>query len=371
MTKRRDLVRRVFRRLATILLSLIALAVLIEIGLRLFTDLGISLTVRDTSMGKRYRAGFSGALFMPECGRKVHVRINRDGYRGPNRPYAKPAGVRRCAVLGDSWTVALGVDEQDTMAARIERRLGRNWEVLNYGISSYSTAQSLQTWRHVARRYQPDLVLLLFSVRNDVTDNCRRTTNAPRPYFDLDEAGELVLRPMSGIRVFFSRLLSHSRVYNWQKHLFAKARRKVQRLSDHIATDNQVLNREPPPDVAYAWRVTEALLVTLRNEVEASGAKFVLVTVPYSPQYDDGAWAWFKRTAGKLSTDTFDRNHPEERFAAITQRHGFRWIPLLPGFREERKHRELNFGHGHWNEAGNHLAATIVLKQLKAFGLTG
>ena len=124
------------------------------------------------------------------------------------------------------------------------------------------------------------------------------------------------------------------------------------------------------PGIEYAWRVTEALLATLRNEVEASGAKFVLVTVASPDQYDDGAWAWSKRAAGKLSTDTFDRNHPEERFAAITQRHGFRWIPLLPGFREERKHRELNFGYGHWNEAGNQLAATIVLKQLNALGLT-
>ena len=47
MTKRPGLLRRILRRLAMIFLSLIVLSVLIEIGLRLFTELGVAALVKD------------------------------------------------------------------------------------------------------------------------------------------------------------------------------------------------------------------------------------------------------------------------------------------------------------------------------------
>src|SRR5215472_11421352 len=47
----------------------------------------------------------------------AHVRINHDGFRGPDYPKTKPAGVFRVAVLGDSYVEAIQVAEDKTFTA--------------------------------------------------------------------------------------------------------------------------------------------------------------------------------------------------------------------------------------------------------------
>ena len=46
-----------------------------------------------------------------------YLRINRDGFRGPDYPRPKPAGVIRVAVIGDSYAEAMQVAEDQTFTA--------------------------------------------------------------------------------------------------------------------------------------------------------------------------------------------------------------------------------------------------------------
>ena len=46
-------------------------------------------------------------------------------------------------------------------------------EVINFGVSSYGTAQELLTLREKVWAFNPDLVLLAFCTTNDVSDNLR------------------------------------------------------------------------------------------------------------------------------------------------------------------------------------------------------
>ena len=264
--------RRFSRRLLLLCCSLLVLAGLIEVFLRLFTEQGIQLLVKDELVGQRYRAGIDRTVHVPEAGRRVRLRFNDRGFRGPDWKTAAAPGARRLAVLGDSFTVAVAVDEQDTMAARLAQQLGPGWETQNFGVSGYGTGQALLVWRHFAKAYAPDLVLLNFSVWNDLADNCRKLTSSHRPYFDLDPSGDLVLHGMSPLRTKLSRWLSHSRFYVWQKNLFKQVRRATRtRLSDGL----RILDSDPTGDVATAWAITEALIAQLHAEVTAAGATFV------------------------------------------------------------------------------------------------
>jgi hypothetical protein len=91
-----------------------------------------------------------------------NVRINSHGMRGPDFATAKPAGVRRIVLLGDSVTFGYGVSEEECFATRLRLQLGSDVEVINAGITGYSSWQGLRFYETVVREYRPDVLLVLF-----------------------------------------------------------------------------------------------------------------------------------------------------------------------------------------------------------------
>ena len=60
------------------------------------------------------------------------MRINSRGLRDREYPYAKPAGRKRCLLLGDSYVFGWGVEANETAAKVMEARLA-GVEVINGG----------------------------------------------------------------------------------------------------------------------------------------------------------------------------------------------------------------------------------------------
>ena len=106
----------------------------------------------------------------------VRFRINGQGMRADREyAYAKPANLRRIVSLGDSFTVGYEVEVEETFSAVLERELkekGISVEVLNAGVSGFSTAEECLYLERELIRYEPDAVLLSF-YENDLDDNVR------------------------------------------------------------------------------------------------------------------------------------------------------------------------------------------------------
>ncbi len=100
------------------------------------------------------------------------LTINSKGLRDTEHPYAKPEGVKRILVLGDSFAWGYGVADEETFSSVLERLLaereGTRWEVINTGVSGWSTDQQYLFLREEGMRYEPDIVLLAFCSANDV-----------------------------------------------------------------------------------------------------------------------------------------------------------------------------------------------------------
>jgi hypothetical protein len=365
----RGLLANLALSVATVLLVLLAA----EAGIRLLTRTSPALLVADPQVGKRFRAGFSGRVFVPECGCEVGLRFNRDGLRGPDRPLAKPAGVKRVALVGDSMVAAVATAEERTLARQLEARLLASrpeaaWEVINAGVSSSSTGSELALYREVLSRYSPDLVVLVFWVGNDLADNSVALTRAPRLYFDLDEAGRLRQLPFASQQSPVADWLDrNSRLYVWQKTALRQARARLRAARGVVEPVELVFAEPEPPEVAHAWAITGALLRALRGETEKSGAQLVVVAASWALQVYDDLWGELAARAGREAMRVA-RDHPEERLRALCREAAIPFLALLPSFRAAAPHHDsarvderLYYeGRFHWNDEGNALAAQAV-----------
>lgn len=93
---------------------------------------------------------------------------NSAGFRDVEHAVAKPSGVYRVVVLGDSIAAGLRVERyEDTFPAILEKLLrerGLNAEVINLAVSGYNTQQEVELFKEKGLRYRPDLVLVAYSL---------------------------------------------------------------------------------------------------------------------------------------------------------------------------------------------------------------
>ncbi len=84
-------------------------------------------------------------------------------------PKAAP-GVRRVAVVGDSYTVGM-VPFADNYVTVADERLGPEIELLNLGIVHTAVPEYVQVLRSEALRLEPELVVLGFYIGNDIHED--------------------------------------------------------------------------------------------------------------------------------------------------------------------------------------------------------
>ena len=371
-------------KLALAALSLALVLAALEVATRLFSRVAPPLLCNDPLLGMTFIPGYRGSVFVPECGREVYLRFDRDGMRGPDLPYDKPAGVRRVAVLGDSMIAAIATDEQKTLVRRLEERLNAaqpqvRWQVLNFGISGSSTGQELVVYRELVRKYQPDVVVCAFCVLNDLGDNCSRlTSNGSRIYFDLDGDGELVQLPLvPGRARLTSWLNQHSRLYVWQKGITQRAINAVRNGANELAAQGGIERAplesgglgifctEPSETLAHAWLVTKKLIDALRDDVWRDGGEFVLAVLPTGWQVCDDAWQTVVESAAGAPMDP---RYPDERLSEIGRDAGATVALMTEQFRAAAPHHSLDHddewlhynGIDHFNDRGNEVAAEVI-----------
>ncbi len=379
---RRTRAREAALRAVLVLGALAAGLALAEVGLRLA---GVAHPVFYRVDEHRGWALLPGAEGWWDAEGGARVRINRDGMRDRDHPQAKPDGTYRIAVLGDSFTAAFQLPAEQAFWSVLERQLtgcpqlrGRTVEVLNFGVSNYGTAHELLTFRHHARRYEPDLVLLALFTGNDIHDNApafHRGGNGP--YFELRD-GALALdtsfRNSARYRLRISivgrlwyRAVRSSRVLQLGRQAVRAVRvsgARTEGSPNRFPDAGLAIYREPDePEWREAWQVTERLLPALRDETRDAGARLAVVTLS-NPEQVHPDRERRERLARSLGVE--DLGYPDRRLRELGQREGLPVLnlaPLLAGHAErtgEFLHGFRNPGHGHWNERGHRIAGERI-----------
>ena len=377
-----------------VVLAAVAAALLIaEVGLRLIGFRYLILYREDADVGYSLRPGAEG-LWSGE-GVETYIRVNSDGLRDREHTKEKPPGTLRVAVVGDSYAEALQVPAESAFWSVAERRLqdcaalgGRKVEFINFGASGFSTARELILLRTHVRQYSPDVVVLLFTTGNDVRDNSKTLASKyeglPLPYF-VYENGALVpddslIRERNESLKFRFRQSFAGGALDWLRNhlrvvgLFDKARvasqntrlkQSDERTGFEPGLDAQVYAEPKDPLWADAWRLTEGLLLAVRDEARTQGARLLVVTGSSGIQVhpDASARGRFARALG-----VEDLLYPDARVRALGEREGIDVLNIAPALRDyaerERVFLHGKNGFGHWNALGHRLAGERLAERL-------
>jgi lysophospholipase L1-like esterase len=123
----------------------------------------------DPRYGWSHVPGASGKF--KSFGIDTTITINRKGFRGPEIEYARSGVLNRVLVIGDSLVWGFGVDFKDMFTSQLETSLS-NTEVVNLGVSGYSTDQELLLYQDEGHKYEPDVVTVVVAA-NDRSGNER------------------------------------------------------------------------------------------------------------------------------------------------------------------------------------------------------
>jgi len=385
-------------RLLLAALSIVLTVAVLEVAARVLlrpsaprAALGTPISEFSETLGWRTRAG--GAQRIRREDFEVTIAINSLGLRGPEIAYAARPGIRRLAVMGDSFAHGYYAEEPETLRGRLARALDScELEVLNAGGPGYSTDQEWIYFTEEIRKYEPREVVLLF-YSNDLQFNIEAMGTAERekPVF-VERKGRLELltrrlsppsegdpgsmaqspaRPSaptfrgSALWGFGASRLQRSRP-DWSKALSGYGITPAVSLQP----PREFLPFGPIDDheralVEEMWRRTTALLQGFGDHVRATGAGFSVFYVPARFEVNDEAWTFVRRR--------YEPNRPWNRDAVSTRIESVLTaldIPLLEATEalraaektEAKAYLPLD---GHWNSLGNEIAFQTVFPAMR------
>lgn len=263
---------------------------------------------------------YKGGMQSPEDF-DLSFTTNNRGMRGPgDYQYKKEPGIFRIAVLGDSFVFGVGVGADQTASAVLERLLNsgntdksRRYQVYNFGVNSFSPLLEYIYLKREVVKYSPDLVILMLDLC-DVQDDYFY-----EPHIVNGPSGEIVgCDPLkrNGAPDLKAFLMRHSRLYfildqkpfqsfrkmrtigfgRYLSNKFNKVRNKTEILVnkeiDNIDFDRFIFVRDgkDPVVVRRHWERTARYLKMIKEYLDASGVRFIVVVYPYGHQVGERQW---------------------------------------------------------------------------------
>ncbi len=428
LNKARHLVKalpNIAGRLLLIVAGLLGSLLLLELGVRLLDlapppEPNPAIWAPHPLMGW-WHIPYSGGIFHSDYNEfETEVRINARGLRDREIGYDNPAGAVRILALADSFGEALQVELADTYVKQLEQlltgSLGRPVEVLNGGVGGWGTDQEAIFYVAEGFRYNPDVVLLAFFIRNDAVNNygpleiARNGGRQQKEFFSLTADGTLAPPPVQAEPQAEAQLTSGfqgnpvaveagqasppllpladtlwrwSAFYRFIMPYLRDIPTVVQRVGPSGILGGEAVIRatnpatpipffvyQSPPDeeFAAAWALTEAIILRLRAEVEQRGSTLAVILIAAPEQLYPVEWERTVAANPALQPLNLDLESPNRRLGQFLEAAGIPTLDLLPVFRAAAAQPEtprLYFRHDqHWTEAGHRLAAEAIHKFL-------
>src|SRR5260370_29493142 len=212
--------KEILFRFAAVLISLVIVALLGEVALRLFApSLGVAVTEENRFCRFDHDLGWAPLenITYIKKNQRYLVHQNQFGLRAPDdMQLKKTSGRKRVLVLGDSYVWGVGASQEELFNAPEVH--GTNDELINIGFGGYVTDQEYLFFMLQGQNFDVDQVVVAFTLYNDVENNLNsKQYSYLKPYFTLN-GDQLVLHNdhvrYSIVDSFFRMLKRKCRVWN-------------------------------------------------------------------------------------------------------------------------------------------------------------
>jgi lysophospholipase L1-like esterase len=301
-------------------------------------------------------------------GRTIAVETNSQGMRWRETEVAKPKGVRRIAVLGDSFAFGCWSRSIETsFVGLLDQKLSPGAEVLNFGVGGYGFEDELLLLREKVLDFAPDEILIATFNGNDIRDSFLDTTR----YVVKDGAAELADDALEGkVPPVYRKApyVNPSPVpptgvlgWWWRSAFVRLALRTADRDPPYLNyevsqrfTSYSFWSQSPYPAVAVeALSRSLALLGEMRRTAEEGGARLSMVAIPTAEQ----VYAIHPAGPG------FDISLPQALLGKWAAEQGVPFLDLLPRLREATRatgRRPYLRYDVHLNDFGHEIAGEAI-----------
>lgn len=303
---------------------------------------------------------------------KRNLKINSDGLIDQEYSINKPANTLRVAVLGDSFTAGEAIKIENQFPTHWEhllsKKLRKKVEVINFGVAGTGTWQQLQIFHLKAKKYQPDLTVLVFLWTNDVEDNVHQLRGGKlNPLLDEYQADTFWQRIQEKRKNFNKWLWNHVALYQFVRTRYNDLENRIKysfrpdymKRIDEVAKPQSIADTASVPDTASVqddflfmdsegWRLTKKLILKLRDEAQKIGSKLAVIQL-----------AGFRLTRNQpLPVDEFDSFLAENNIENLNTFHHYKSIDDA-----ELAEHFIPLD-GHFNEKGHYEFARFSLEFL-------
>jgi hypothetical protein len=360
------------------LVSLLAVLLGVELLLRtthLF-NARVAFSEPDPEIGFRFTPG-RAYWFLGENDHPIEGRINALGWRDRERTRGKPRGCFRVAVIGDSFVEAFQVELDSTFVAIAERRLnelrvlgpgGGRVECMNFGRSGMTTTEEMIVLARDVLPCEPDAVVVLFTVQNDIADvNPATADAAPRPFPRVESDGSISFDTSFATsggyrsRALINGLKQRSALVSLVAERYNAWHRAPAPDADGapraISREQSLCTAHPDSTYLRNYALNKRLLAGMAAACAARGAKLWLMSVPVVRGRAEA-------DALRALDPTFDARFFDRDLAALADSSGAGFVPVADRFLAPGRARGEPLFWAHWSYAGHRAAADALVRAL-------
>lgn len=338
------------------------------------------------------------------------AKINSLGLRDVEYAVAKPPGTFRILVLGDSFIFGQGVELHETCCKVLEQELNSGqqpprYEVINLGKISHGPETYLRILGSLGRTLKPDLVLIAFTVGNDINDvrycTSMRAVAAQRSWLKSLAHGALPKSYMFFLRRYYAlrqrqplkneigkRIPSGAPNPLNEELLIARAgaegispetmKARIAAVAPELWRDALELRVNPfllrdalirpqvvretllleSDEMKKAWEATKGILREIFEAAQAIPSRVAVVAIPASQQVSRSYWAYREMLGYELDERLLSEARIQDALRAFCNECAVPLMDPLPTFRKSSSARLYYPKDEHWTAEGHRLAAS-------------
>lgn len=338
--------------------SVLVFLVLLELGLRMFYPQELEHTVYDSLLNHRAIPNEAYVTRNPQLFAHEFAyvkRTNSQGYDDTEHTIAK-GNAKRIAVIGDSFIACGAVPREACVTTKLAEELlkktNQSYEILNFGVGSYSMDNYNLLLKNEVINYSPDIVVIASFLGNDFDGDELFVVNTLSGNYSLNQVSAPEPSSLFSVRRFLGR---HLHSYRFLVNLLSHSSRMqsfLVKLGLFYPTEIDMFGLSSPQQ--YKERLQKALLILEDTALflKEKNIPFLLVLIPPREQVQ-----------GK--TGSLSHANPQKDLLFFAAQKNISVLDLLPLLQEKNKNVSLYYAiDGHWNAEGHREAAVLIAKDL-------